>query len=292
MSRSLGIICLSGFVSARCIAPVHGQVPPNSKPLAFEVASIRPNTTDTPPTSRFPLGPGDAFSPGTLFSATNQPLINYIRFAFARSQAELLRLPGWVYNEQFDIEARASGAPTKDGMRVMMRMLLQDRFKLRSHVEQRLQPAFRLMLAKAGATGPLLKRNPSCEDAPVSAAVAAQPDAPIPCGRLGVAPARVAGHARLAGRGVTIARLAALLSNNAFAGMDRMVVDRTGLAGTFDLTVDWALPPDPGDPTSATGDVSPTLLEALKQQLGLVMKAAKDPVDVLVIDHVERPTPD
>src|SRR6476661_1608271 len=73
---------------------------------AFEVASVKPNTTDAPATSRFPLGPGDAYASGTLFSATNFPLIVYIRFAFGRNQGEMLRAPSWVYDERFDIQGR------------------------------------------------------------------------------------------------------------------------------------------------------------------------------------------
>ena len=81
------------------------------------MTSVKANTPNAPPTSRFPLGPGDAYLPGTLFSATNQPLITYIRFAFAKSQGELLRVPAWAYHETFDIQGRASGDPTKDDMR-------------------------------------------------------------------------------------------------------------------------------------------------------------------------------
>jgi len=89
---------------------------------SFEVASIKPNRTATPPTTLFPLGPGDAYAAtGGLFRATNQPLIAYLRFAYRLGQGDLLDLPGWVYDERFDVQARASGDPTKDQMRLMMR---------------------------------------------------------------------------------------------------------------------------------------------------------------------------
>ena len=119
----------------------------------FEVASIRSNKSTARPSSRFPLGPGDAYVPGNFFSATNQPLIAYLRFAFKLSQGELLDLPTWVYDEHFDIAARAVGSPTKDEMRLMMRSLLAERFKLKVHRERRTAPAFNLVLVKAGQLG-------------------------------------------------------------------------------------------------------------------------------------------
>ncbi len=86
-------------------------------------------------------------------------------------------------------------------------------------------------------------------------------------------------------------RIAEFLTNNAYAGVARPVHDRTGLAGTFDFSLEWSPPPDPGEPTSLqTADTGPTFPEALQKQLGLKLKSAKGPVDVLVIDHVEHPT--
>jgi uncharacterized protein (TIGR03435 family) len=73
--------------------------------------------------------------------------------------------------------------------------------------------------------------------------------------------------------------------------VDRPVRDRTGLAGTFDFSLEWSLPPDRGEPTSSEpADGGPTFPEALQKQLGLKLKSAKGPMDVLIIDHVEHPT--
>jgi hypothetical protein len=89
--------------------------------MAFDVASVKPNTSNAPAHSRFPLGPGDGYvSNGGLFAATNQPLIVYLRFAFKLGQSDLPDLPAWVYNDRFDIEARAQGNPTKGQTRLMM----------------------------------------------------------------------------------------------------------------------------------------------------------------------------
>ena len=94
--------------------------------LAFDVASVKPNTSDVAPVSRFALGPGDAYIPGGLFSAINQPVIAYIRFAFKLGQSDLLGLPAWIYNDRFDIEARSIANPSKDQMRLMMQSLLAE----------------------------------------------------------------------------------------------------------------------------------------------------------------------
>lgn len=260
--------------------------------MRFEVASVKRNNTDAPPSSRFPLGPGDAYAPGTLFSATNQPLINYIRFAFARSQGEQLRLPAWVYDERFDISGRAAGEPTKDDMRRMVRALLSERFKLAWHVEQREAAVLELVRAKPGESGAQLTRHAGGEPC--------QPDAPppadasfaaIPCGSAGLVSSLIPGRARISARGEPIAKLAALLSNNSFAGMDRVVLDHTALPGSFDFTVEWAVPVEPLS-GRANDDVGPTLDVALRQQLGLILRPTRSLIDVVLIDHIERPTPD
>jgi len=176
------------FAAALTIAglvnPALAQNPPAAR---FEVASVKANTTTDPPTSRFPLGPGDAYLPGTLFAATNQPLINYIRFAFGRSQGELLRLPAWVYDERFDIQGRTLGDPRKEGMRLMVRTLLVDRFGLTWHLEPREEPVFELVVSKPGTLGPQLTRHG--DDQPCAPGRTTGADATfdaIPCGSAGL----------------------------------------------------------------------------------------------------------
>jgi uncharacterized protein (TIGR03435 family) len=276
-------------VALLSVARVSAQT---ASPARFEVASIKPNTTNAPPTTRFPLGPGDAYLAGTLFAATNQPLINYIRFAFGRSQGELLRLPTWIYDERFDIQGRATGAPSKDDMRMMVRTLLAERFKLTWHYEARQAAVLELALAKPGELGPQLVRHgadqPCDQQSPITGDRTF--DA-IPCGSAGLVSAATPGRARLAGRAEPIARLAAVLSNNAFAGVDRVVIDHTGLTGEFDFVVEWVVPPNASDPQPRAGDdTGPPLDVALRRQLGLVLRPAQAAVETLVIDHVERPS--
>ena len=259
----------------------------------FDVVSVKPNTTGAPPSSRFPLGPGDAFLPGTLFSATNQPLIAYLRFAFGRSQGQLLRLPSWIYDERFDIEARATGTPNKEDMRMMVRALLVERFGLAWHVDRREEPVMELVLARPGVFGPQLTRHGADESCGQDANGPRDPSfQAIPCGSAGLVSATTPGRSTIAGRKQPIARLAALLSNNSFAGIDRMVLDRTGLSDDFDFRVEFATPNGPADSLSGrtADDSGPGLAQALREQLGLTLRPARGQIDVLVIDRIERPS--
>lgn len=278
-------------------APAAALFAQASGAASFEVASVRRDTSNDPPTSRFPLGPGDAYVPGNLFVAANQPVIAYLRFAYKLGQGDLLDLAGWVYSETFDIEARASGNPTKDQMRAMMRSLLADRFKVRTHTEKQPKPVFDLVLAGNRKPGPRLVADPEDGSCPgLSAALNARLQlGPVPCGAAGPLGAIQPGTGRLGGRRVTIAQIAGILKNP-FTGVDRPVVDRTGLSGTFDFTLEWSLVPDnaqppgpnqPGAPQAQ--DAGPGFREALQKQLGLKLTSGSAPVEVLIIDQIQRP---
>jgi uncharacterized protein (TIGR03435 family) len=159
---------------------------------------------------------------------------------------------------------------------------MADRFKLITHTERQTKPVLNLVLAKAGKVGPQLQahsRNESCTtpstpQLPRADALPAAPSStsglrlpPIPCGSLGPAPASAPGRGRLAGRSVTIGRLAGFLMNP-FTGVDRPVLDRTGLTGTFDFSVEWALEPDLAEsPGSRLEDAGPTFLQAARAAL-------------------------
>jgi len=274
---------------------------------SFEVASVKSNQTEAPATTLFPLGPGDAYAAnGGRFRATNQPLITYLRFAYRLGPADLLDLPRWVYNERFDIEARANGEPTKDQMRVMMRSLLKDRFKLVVHTEQQTQSIFDLELAKPGRIGPQLRAHrtdDACASPIEPQLTTLSPSQParrspsifqlptLPCGSVGfVTIGTPAGdRVRIVGNGEPMDRIAEALKSSA-TGIERHIRDRTGLSGTFDLSLEWSLMSDAVQaPITLQDDTPPRFLEALRTQLGLTLSATKGPVDILVVDHVERP---
>jgi uncharacterized protein (TIGR03435 family) len=86
-----------------------------------------------------------------------------------------------------------------------------------------------------------------------------------------------------------MARVAGLLKSP-FTGVDRPVIDRTGLSGSFDFSVEWSMLPDPTQPSASQEDTGATFQEALKAQLGLKLEPQTGPVGVLVVDHVERPS--
>ena len=262
---------------AAAVASLVGQIAePVRSGLAFDVASVKANHTDASATSLFPLGPGDAYTPGNRFSASNQPLIAYLRFAFKLGQGDLLDLQPWIYTERFDIEARAPRPVTKDDMRSMMQSLLIERFRLRTHTAQQSRPVFDLRLRRRGKTGPQLRPHlstASCE--------------PIACGAIGPTTGSAPGLGRIVGNGVTIDRLAAYVENP-FTGIDRPVRDRTGLAGTWDVAIEWSVVSS--DLATPSADSGPTFLQALEEQLGLELQPTRGPVNVLVVDHIERPT--
>jgi uncharacterized protein (TIGR03435 family) len=292
MRRLVASCVLLGPLSAGLFAQ------PPAEP-SFEVASVKSNLTEAPATTLFPLGPGSAYAAnGDRFRATNQPLITYLRFAYRLGQGDLLELPRWVYNERFDIEARANGEQTKDQMRVMMRSLLKDRFKLVVHV-------FDLELAKPGQTGPQLRAHRTDEEC--VSAIEPQfntltPSQParrppsifqlptLPCGSRGFMTVGGGDRVRIVGNGEPMDRIAEAL-RSPLTGIDRHIRDRTGLGGTFDLSLEWSVVSDTVQaPLVLQDDLPPRFLEALKTQLGLTLKSTKGPVDILVVDQVERPT--
>ena len=276
--------------------------------LAFDVASIKPSKSADPRSSNFPLGPGDVYVPnGGLFSATKQPLVSYIFFAYKiignQAQYLLSQLPGWAQTEGFDIQARSAGNPNKDEMRVMMQSLLAVRFKLATHNETRNVPVFAFVLSKPGKTGPQLRRHPNDSSCSTTAPSFSEPDAnkawsqtvgagfPAFCNGVIGSPPGVPGRMRRGGRNLTLSFIGDSLG--AIAELGRPLIDHTGLSGTFDFTIEWE--PEIHGPVAESADArlepsGPDFRQALREQLGLKLVAGKSPVEMLLVDHVERPT--
>jgi len=266
--------------------------------MSFDVASVKADTAKPSRTnvnSNVSMGRGDYYSPtGGLFSATNFPLADYIAFAY--------KLPAWdsdqvskrVLSGRFDIQARVDGNPTKDQMRLMMQTLLEDRFKLVMHWEIRQLPVYALVLDKAGKLGPGLQPHP--DDAPCSTdpatTVFAFPTTALACGGIQEVQASVPERSARGARKVTMELIANSLGGLGHA--DRPVIDKTGLAGTFDMHLEYA----DGEfwngigfrPALAAIRPGPTFIEALKEQLGLKLEPQTGPVEVFVLDHIEEPS--
>jgi uncharacterized protein (TIGR03435 family) len=246
--------------------------------MEFDVASVKQNKSDATPVTNFPLGPEDAQTPDGLFSASRTTLYQFISLAydFTTYDYQLLksRLPEWVLTDRFDIQARASGNPTKARMRLMMRSLLADRFKLAIHFETREVPVFALVLAKQGNTGPQLR--PHSDERPCSTA--------SPCGRFDSLP-NPPGQFKIGARDVTMGFIANILATSE---LGRPVLDQTGLTGNFDFTLEWT-PNIPASQDFKPDQSGPTYIEAVKEQLGLKLESTRGTIQVPVIDHVERP---
>jgi uncharacterized protein (TIGR03435 family) len=253
--------------------------------LRFEVATIKPNTFVDGPTEM-------GTQPGGRVTIVNVPLRLLIRNAYEIQDAQLVDAPKWIAEERFDILAKANGeiarpVPGNPGpLQGMMRSLLAERFKLAVHRETRDFPVYALELARSDRRlGPQLHASPTdCAALAASRQPHASPDQQKP--RCGV---RASGGHMLAG-GLPVAQLATLLSTM----VDRTVVDRTGLSGTYDLELNWTPDrlPQRADAAPSSSPDNPSIFTALREQLGVKLEPAKAPTDVLVIDHVEHPTPD
>jgi bla regulator protein blaR1 len=313
-AAALAVPLAVGVLQLRAQAIPDWQTAAGGK-MAFDVASVKPNKSTNRPTSNVPMSPDDVYAPtGGLFSATHSPLMVYMRFAYKdmklayQGTPDLAGSPAWIRTDFYDIEAKAQGNPTKDQMRLMMQSLLADRFKLAVHQETRQSPVYALVLSKAGKAGPQLKPDDgSCSTttpadiqslntapqipAPASSSASASKIPAIPCGVLILVPPSAPGRLRVAGRKVTLALLAKMVQNPT-SGVDRPVFDHTGLDGTFDISCEWAPRLNGPAPGGFTPDPDgPTFTEALQDQLGLKLEPQTGPVDVLVIDHAEQPSP-
>jgi uncharacterized protein (TIGR03435 family) len=251
--------------------------------LAFEVASIKPDTSG-------PRGISNLFLSGGRYVGSATTVRGMIRFAYQPLlDRQIVGGPAWLDSERFEIQAKASGNPSVDTLRLMLQGLLADRFKLHAHTERRESPAYLLVRARTdGRLGPQLKPGTvDCSDhrgdapPPDSTAPAAPP---VECGfRIATRFAPGAGMQIIqTGKGVTVTQLAAQLSTSSPVG--RLVIDRAGLAGTYDVDLSFAAG-SPGDTADAA-----SIFTALQEQLGLKLDSTTALVDFLVIDAAEHPS--
>ena len=276
--------------------------------MAFDVVSVKPDTFDKIGHSpSFALDSGDAY-PGnmTLFSA-EFPLATFISFAYKLPPIEFRslesQLPKWATSGRFDIEARAASPSTKDQMRLMMQSLLADRFQLKAHFETKETPVYALVLVNPGRTGPDLRRyaeDPPCTTRPQfqrggsPGLVLSVGHFPPMCYTLMGLQRPVNGAQAITwgSRNVSMSQIANDMPIAPTANLDRPVIDRTGLNGNFDFVMNFAGPsPVTPDGAEAAEPDAPTFLEALKEQLGLKLESTTAPVESMVIDHIEEPTP-
>jgi len=263
--------------------------------LAFEVASVKPNTSGSGSSRTSSL-------PGGGIVAVNNSVRQLIVTAYKIKNRQLTGGPDWINTDRFDVEARAPENAPSDQVSTMLKALLADRFQLVVHTETKEQPIYALVLARPdGKLGPQLKSSTLDCSTPASgrgaagggagAGAGAPPPSPpagqIRCG-MNSTTNNSGGVMTAGGRSMT--DLADTLAN--FVA-DRMVVDRTGLTGKFDFELRWApdgLRTSVGDAAPPANDAPPIFI-ALQEQLGLKLEAQRGPVEFLVIDSVQHPTP-
>jgi uncharacterized protein (TIGR03435 family) len=250
---------------------------------AFDVASVKPNRSGDIESASF-------VQPGGRYTATNVTLRTLVKTAYSLHDNQIIGGPSWVDTERFDIAAKAEGYSTpsafRDRARLMLRPLLADRFTLVVKHERRDLPVYALVLARAdGRFGPQFRRSDAGDcGGPAKAMQPApgtpEPELPLPCG------AEVYRLGHLAARGMTLQNL----TFNVSRWTDRVVVDRTGLEGTFDWDVQWV--PDDLTPDPASRPEGPLLFAALRDQAGLRIERQRASIEVVIVESAERPEPD
>jgi uncharacterized protein (TIGR03435 family) len=260
----------------------------------FETASIKRAAPDE--TRRGARG-----EPGGRLGYYNMTLRTLVGIAYeseARpTDGQNVGGPKWIDEDRFVIVAKAEGDPGFDANRTptrykaMLRSLLEERFKLRVHTEMRSADIYALVLAnKDGKLGPQLTPYTSeCYTAPPP------PGTPVdPARRCGLGFASAIGQVR--GTGVTMSQLVTGMSGSPSVG--RLVIDRTGLTGRYNLRFEFVPSVIPGPNPGAgpipnpAADSGANLFTAIQEQLGLKLQAEKAPIEFLVIDGAERPTED
>jgi uncharacterized protein (TIGR03435 family) len=264
------------------------DVQAQTRGATFEVASIKPSPSGG-------RGRGFGVTPAGQFMAQGMTVADLVGVAYG-SNLPLRRFqitggPGWLDADRFDIAANSPiAAPTGEQMAAMIRALLIERFKLVARQETKDAPIYLLNLARQdGQLGPKLKSSGyTCFVGPPPDPGAARNNCVF----------RV-GYGELTGRGVSMPTLAYSIQN--FYGIGRLVVDRTGLVGGYDMDMEWApltqfRQPGNLDPPSDAADrpvnSGPTIFIALKDQLGLSLDSSRGPVPTVVIERIEKPTPD
>ena len=247
---------------------------------AFEVVSVKPSAPGANLTS-----PGE-FLPGGRWLAQGAPLGLIVRVAYELRADQLIGGPSWINTERFDIDARAAGDRSHEQILLMVRSLLADRFKLKVHTEQRTLDVYALVLAKEGQLGPGLRPSKvDCETNRVESP-------PPPPGQVQrpICGLRIFGNnglRQLRAGGTNLSTLT--VASGVRSDLGRPVIDSTGLSGVFDVELDY-IPQQRS--TVSDPPVGLPLIAAFEQQLGLKFERRKELSDVLVIDSVERPTPD
>jgi uncharacterized protein (TIGR03435 family) len=247
-------------------APPPPRMAANANP-AFEVATIKPSD---------PARPGQIVTlRGVEVITTNTTVRDLINLAYWLHPKQVTGGPAWVEAEKYDMAGKpdAPGQPNVDQMKMMIQKLLADRFQLKFHFEKRDLSAYAVRITKTGA------RIIKSQDDPKG----------YPAWYFG----RAAAGMTLTFRNSPMSQVIAILQNF----LDKPVVDQSDLSERYDFTVTFT--PDAAQaarlgglpaPAAENPDAAPDVFAAFQQQLGLKLESSKAPVEVMVIDKVERPS--
>lgn len=299
LSAAAGLMLFSPIVSiAQADANSKTSSDPSPDLPKYDVATIKP-TSASDDRRMF------MFTPGGI-SLTGVPVQMLLTEAFHVEDDHIIGAPGWVKTNRYDVQAKVSpeDAPKLDKLkfderRSMLLPLLVERFNLKYHHETREMTSYALVIAKGGPKLKASEAQPAPPDAkpgePAASPKAADPVPGKPPQRRML---RYMGRGHLEGEGSNTEMLARVLSQQ----LGRTVIDKTGLTGSYDYTLQWtpddAPPPMPGGGEgggpprneSESDAVGASLLTAVQEQLGLKLESVKGPADVIVIDHIDLPS--
>lgn len=257
-------------IAAGCLTSLsqsRAQVPAEKKPLAFEVASVKQNDGKRTGGGLPRPTPG-----GQGYIVVNSDLMIMFMTAYRITDAQVTGAPDWMFSQpRWTVEAKASQPSTPEQLREMFQTLLADRFKLRFHRETKEMAAYVLTVEKSG---PKLKVSDGADPLSEPVKFGDQSDVRI-------------------GSGASMSDLCWNMTFN----LNSPVVDKTGLAGRYDFTLRPSSTASSLQPQESPGPAGPRLedpernadlIAALREQLGLKLEYRKTPVEVFVIDHVER----
>lgn len=264
------------------VVAAFGLFAQSADPPQFAVASIKRGlefTMEVP----MRLSP----QPGGRLSTTNAPLSYLIQRAYGVEAFQIVGGPAWIKSDGYNIEAKPEANTDQKQMWLMLQALLAERFELKLHRETRELPVYDLTATKGGPRLPKPAGGPCTEVFTGPPPKPGEPRPAPPCG-----PGIQASGTGVSMRGLNLS----MAKFTEFLGglIGRHVVDKTGFTGKFDLHVNFALDDaigglpfhrGPGD-----AEAGPSIFTAIQEQLGLKLESTKGPVEVLVIDHVERPT--
>jgi uncharacterized protein (TIGR03435 family) len=256
MRRAVFVLVLSIAAAAQTAAA----------PASFEVASIRVNKDSADGHHHIYNDPAES-----RFRTANLPLRALVQYAYDLPESQILGGPPWLDSVMFDIEARSDSSvdaqfhalPAEQARfqkRLMVQTLLSDRFHFKAHQEARQLPVYALVLAKGG---------PTFKPSGVSGTT-------VDTGRT---------YLHVSGSDNTLQLLARVLAQQ----LGRVVLNKTGISGRFDLSLKWT-PDDASIASAAAPDAPPGVFTAIQEQLGLRLESTKAAVPVLVIDQVDMPT--